>query len=228
MKSSLVVLDFASWTADDGEDAASSTQAKMIPPMLRRRLSPIGKAAASAAFSLKEAVSSGIPMVFASRWGDASLACSQIKNAAEGLEASPAKFAMSVHNAVEAMVSIAAGHTGPQTAIAAGLCTAEAGFEAADLYLEEFDRVLLVVYDESCREVGSNSAAHAAAALLARSGAGKIKLTLESAPVESHCSADSDEADSSLDWINWMRSDSLEFSRCDCARAYKWTKSLNE
>lgn len=227
MKSSLVVLDFASWTADDAEDA-SSPAAKMIPPMLRRRLSPIGRAAASAAFSIEGALNPEIPLVFASRWGDLSQAYAQIKSVAAGLGASPAKFAMSVHNAVEALVSIASGHTGAQTAIAAGRCTAEAGFEAADLYLEEFEKVLLVVYDESAGEVGGKDAAHAAAMLVSRCGSGLMKLELEALPRANDDGDLFDDAGSSLDWIRWLRSDSEKFERSDCARTFKWTKSFQQ
>lgn len=224
MKSSLVVLDFASWTADDVGSSASSPDAKMIPPMLRRRLSPIGRAAASAAFSINGALSSDVPMVFASRWGDLSQACVQIESIAAGRGASPAKFAMSVHNAVEALVSIASGHTGAQTAIAAGRCTAEAGFEAADLYLEESEKVLLVVYDETAAEAGGLEAAHAAALLLSRSGPGAMRIDLEDSPRIGD--EPLDEAESSLEWVRWLRSDSESFERSDCARSYKWTKSI--
>lgn len=228
MKSSLVVLDFASWTCDDAGNAADSAQAKMIPPMLRRRLSAIGKAAASTAFSIDGAVESEIPMVFASRWGDLSLACGQITEVAAGRAASPAKFAVSVHNAVQAMISIYAGHTGAQTAIAAGKCTAEAGFEAADLYLEEFEKVLLVVYDEDAHQVGGSSSAHAAALLLSKTGPGLMTLELSSRPADPEKITASDDAESSLEWILWLRSKLPELHRNDCAHDFTWKKSFTK
>lgn len=119
-----------------------------IPAMLRRRLSPLGRAAAQAAEPLLAAAQDpGLPWVYASRWGDLKLAESLVRDISAGLPASPAQFSTSVHNAPIALLSIALGHTGNATALAGGPTSLEAAFESAAALLADHPQVLVVCAD---------------------------------------------------------------------------------
>lgn len=117
-----------------------------MPAMLRRRLGPLGRAAAQAAYDCQAADS--IPVVFASRYGDASRSLALLRDYALGELVSPADFALSVHNAIGAMYSIARRDTASFTSIAAGATSAGAGvIEAAGLLADGAPEVLVVCYD---------------------------------------------------------------------------------
>lgn len=119
--------------------------AEAVPAMLRRRLSPLGRAAAEAAAPLLAAADGEeIPWVYASRWGDLGLAFKVLREAALEDDVSPAQFSTSVHNAPAALLSIALGHRGSLTALAGGPFSAEAAFEAAVGLLAEAPRVMLL------------------------------------------------------------------------------------
>ena len=147
--SSPVTADF-SW--DPQADAVPG--AKTVPAGLRRRLSPLGKAAAEALFSL-EAYQSGTESqreddawVFSSRWGDLDASIAQLRTLADGEDLSPTAFATSVHNGIAGQLSIAAKHTGFVTAIAGGDAPFARGFESAAALLEDHARVHFVLYDQ--------------------------------------------------------------------------------
>lgn len=114
--------------------------------MLRRRLGQLGRMAAQAAYDCD--APAGIPVVFASRYGDASRSLALLRAFSLGDTVSPADFALSVHNAIGAMYSIARRDTGNFTSIAAGAASAAAGVvEAACLLADGAPEVLLVCYD---------------------------------------------------------------------------------
>lgn len=142
-------------TADFTWDAEADVVlgAKAVPAGLRRRLSPLGKAAAEALFSLSalqnaEAHSSDDAWVFSSRWGDLDASIAQLRSLAEGEDLSPTAFATSVHNGIAGQLSIAAGHTGFITAVAGGDAPFARGFETAAALLEDHPCVHFVLYDQ--------------------------------------------------------------------------------
>ncbi len=181
---------FAAWLAsgrlpqvspDEEEPAAP---AKAVPAMLRRRLSPLGRAAAEAAFAVRLPAPSGsggsaalgdpdTALVCASRWGDIDAACAQAEDAAAERPLSPTRFATSVHNGIEAILAIAGHHRAAASAVANGPFSLEAGFEEAIGLLQDYPRVLLVTYERRAPEAFGRSAraascTYAAALLLGR------------------------------------------------------------
>jgi len=126
-----------------GEEQAPVAQ---MPAMLRRRLGPLGRMAAQAAYDCQGPA--GIPVVFASRYGDASRSLALLRDYSLGELVSPADFALSVHNAIGAMYSIARRDTANFSSIAAGGASAAAAVvEAAGLLADGASEVLLVCYD---------------------------------------------------------------------------------
>ncbi|WP_295476910.1 beta-ketoacyl synthase chain length factor [uncultured Sutterella sp.] len=118
--------------------------AALVPPMLRRRLPPLGRALAEVLAPLAAAAPDA-PWVYASRWGDAGLAVELLEATAESEPLSPAKFAVSVHNGPASLLSIALGHRGNLTALAGGPFSAEAAFTSAVGLLTEHEHVILTV-----------------------------------------------------------------------------------
>ena len=115
--------------------------------MLRRRLSPLGRMVAWAAFRC-QGDGTQLPIVLASRYGDAERSLQLLADFARGVPMSPADFALSVHNAIGAMYSIARSDAQASCSIAAGPASAAAGFiEAAGLLADGAKEVMLVCYD---------------------------------------------------------------------------------
>lgn len=90
-----------------------------VEPLLRRRLSPLGKGMLHAISRISEGLGA-LPSVFASRHGDPGRALPILADIAQGLDASPTQFSMNVHNAAAGIWSIATQDTSPATALAAG------------------------------------------------------------------------------------------------------------
>ncbi len=90
-----------------------------VEPLLRRRLSPLGKGMLHVASRVTEGLGP-LSAVFASRHGDPGRALPILADIAQGLEASPTQFSMNVHNAAAGIWSIATQDTSPITALAAG------------------------------------------------------------------------------------------------------------
>ncbi len=123
-----------------------------IPMLMRRRLSRLGRMALRSAI---DANGDGMPhLVFTSRHGECGQTLIQLQRLAEATPLSPARFGMSVHNALAGMFSMLTGNTAPHTAIAAGAQSFEHGLlESVLLVAEDAARqVLLVHYDEPIPE----------------------------------------------------------------------------
>lgn len=101
-------------------DAARHAQpdVSVIPPLLRRRLSSMGRAALSVAIPLA-AEHGAMPLVFVSRHGEINRTLSLLECISEGEQLSPAVFSLSVHNAIAGLFSIQQGLTANISAIAA-------------------------------------------------------------------------------------------------------------
>jgi Beta-ketoacyl synthase, N-terminal domain len=118
-----------------------------MPAMHRRRMGALGRMAAKAAYC-GQREQRNMPVVFASRYGDAARALQLLRAYAIGDAVSPTDFALSVHNAIGGMYSIARADTANFTSIAAGSATACAAIvEAAGLMDDGAPQVLLVCYD---------------------------------------------------------------------------------
>lgn len=143
------ILSKVEWkaTAEDPKPDVS-----FVPPMERRRLTGVERAALSVAHrALEQFRQSGdsdgrpIPVVFASRWGEIGTTVKlMLQMHAEG-EMSPAGFSNSVHNATPGHLSLLTKNTAPYTAIAAGPDSYDMGLLEASTYP---GRVLFVYAEE--------------------------------------------------------------------------------
>lgn len=124
-----------------------------VPAMARRRLGHLAKMAVSVADSvLPPEEGADIPVVWASRYGDADKALSLLRSQAQDEPLSPTAFGLSVHNAVGAQHSILRGMRANAVCVASSHCAPEAGIVEAVGLLQDAEpgaaEVLLVCYDE--------------------------------------------------------------------------------
>ena len=130
-----------------------------VPPMQRRRFAPLGRLAAQAAFELgatppaaaadeDAATIDDVPTVFASRYGETTRCLDLLMAQVRGEPLSPTAFALSVHNAMGAMIAIVRDDRRNSSAIAGGRMTAAAGVtEALALLDDGAVAVDLIAYD---------------------------------------------------------------------------------
>lgn len=115
--------------------------------MVRRRVERSGRLACQVAYWC-QAGGDQVPMVFASRYGDATRSLAMLGDLVTQQPLSPTGFALSVHNAVSAIYSIARGDRGNAVVVAAGRATVTAALtEAAGLLADGAPSVLVVCYD---------------------------------------------------------------------------------
>lgn len=121
-----------------------------IPAMARRRLGHLAKMAVSVADAvLPHASQPDIPVVWASRYGDADKSLALLRTQVQGQEPlSPTAFGLSVHNGIGAQHSILRGMKANAICVASSHCAPEAAVvEALGLLHEGAPEVLCVVYD---------------------------------------------------------------------------------
>jgi hypothetical protein len=126
-----------------------------VAPMQRRRFAPLGRLAAQVAFDLRDAAPPAdaaarddVPTVFASRYGETTRCLDLLVTQVRGEPLSPTAFALSVHNAMGAMIAIVREDRCNSSAIAAGRMTAAAGVTEAVALLDDGARAVdLIVYD---------------------------------------------------------------------------------
>ncbi|CAN7485116.1 beta-ketoacyl synthase chain length factor [Polaromonas sp. LjRoot131] len=117
-----------------------------MPAMMRRRVDRLGRLACQVAYWCQSPA--GAPMVFASRYGDATRSLALLGDLVQGQPLSPAGFGLSVHNAVSALYSIAQGHTDNTVVVAGGRASVAAALtEAAALLADGAPEVLVVYYE---------------------------------------------------------------------------------
>ena len=163
-----------------------------VPAMARRRLGHLAKMAISVADQvLASARRPDIPVVWASRYGDAEKALSLLKSQSMDEPLSPTSFGLSVHNAVGAQHSILRGMQANAVCVASSRCAPEAGVVEAMSLLQDMEpgvaEVLLVCYDQPLP--GDYAAFHdepvaeyAWAVLLAPAHAGQKGFSLRAFP----------------------------------------------
>jgi hypothetical protein len=119
-----------------------------IPPMLRRRLSPLGKMAVSVAWPLLRATPA-MPSLFCSRHGELERTASMLRELAAGQALSPTHFSLSVHNAIGGVFSIAREDRSAISALAVGdEGFSEALLEARLIAAEQHSaEALCLIYD---------------------------------------------------------------------------------
>lgn len=130
---SLRVRALAAWAPGiDGEDdwrewsrapraiaADAAPEARFLPPLLRRRCTPLSKAMLHVAYAAcPEAERGAVRTVFASRHGEIRESFPLFELVVSGQPLSPTRFTHTVHNAQAALFSIAAGNRCASSAIA--------------------------------------------------------------------------------------------------------------
>lgn len=140
--------EWKAWAAGQRELGSEGVpDAKAIPPMLRRRLERIGRAALQVASDcLGE--TRDIPLIFASRNGETPRSVRLLEQLAAGEALSPTDFGLSVHNAAGGLFTIARQERTDCSAMAAGIETLPHALLEAVLHLQEHAAVLLVISDE--------------------------------------------------------------------------------
>jgi hypothetical protein len=119
-----------------------------MPAMMRRRIDRLGRMACQVAYWCHEP-REDVPVVFASRYGDAARSLALLGDLAQGQPLSPTGFGLSVHNAVAALYSMARGDTANSVVVAAGRATVAAALTEAAGLLADGAPEVLVVYCES-------------------------------------------------------------------------------
>lgn len=157
-ESELRILARAEWKATE---LSPKPDVSFIPPMERRRLTAVEKAALSVAWKCLEQYKSSfakatedndlkIPTVFSSRWGEIGTTVKLMRQMFEEGEMSPAGFSNSVHNAAPGHLSLLLKNTAPYTAIAAGADSYAMGLLEASTYP---GKVLFVYAEEETPEL---------------------------------------------------------------------------
>ena len=141
----LNVLAKAEWTA---LTETPKPDISFVPPMERRRLTLLEKAALSVAWKVCPA-GEAVPVVFASRWGEIGTTVKLMCQMHDAGEMSPAGFSNSVHNAAPGHFSLLTKNTTSYTAIAAGPDSYAMGLLEASTYS---GKVLFVYAEEETPE----------------------------------------------------------------------------
>ncbi len=175
--------DRAAWHAWAGiAPPAASDEIPAGPALLRRRVGKLGQQALRVAWELPE--SRDAHLVFASRHGEIGRTVSILEALARAEPVSPADFSLSVHHALEGLLSIAGANRRGHGAVAAGADSLWYGLiEAAGCLADpQCPSVVLVYQDEplpppydSFSAPGDESVA--LALVLARSGGTALKLS---------------------------------------------------
>lgn len=146
--------DWNSWFAGQAPNSEDNIKALLrpIPPMLRRRFTPMGRIAAAGALSVLSSEQS-MPVVFASRHGDIDLTLSLLQNIAKDEALSPTGFSLAVHNATVGLLSIARKDPSAVTAIAATEHMIPMALLEAATQLQESTQVLCLICDTPVPEL---------------------------------------------------------------------------
>ena len=122
-------------------------EAAFLPPMLRRRCTPLTRLVLTAAYgALAEEERPSVRTVFASRHGSINESIEMIHGVVRGERLSPTKFSHTVHNAQAAMFCIAVGNREASSSLASCADTFACGWLEALTHLErEPERPVLLV-----------------------------------------------------------------------------------
>ncbi len=139
------VARFCVW---DGAGADTKPDLEFIGPMLRRRLSPLARAALHVA-NICAANISRVRFVYASRHGELGRTVELLQGIANAEPLSPTTFSLSVLNSAAGIYSIARNDHSPATAIAAGEETFGFGLLEAHAQAEATAEPVLYVYADA-------------------------------------------------------------------------------
>lgn len=153
-----------------------------LPMMLRRRLSPLARAACAVAWHARQAAGE-MPCIFFSRHGESQYYFEMLENMAQGEAVSPARFSLSVHNAIGGLFGFQVQSFLPYVALAGGNEDLFGVFIEAAGQLQEAPEVMLVCYEQPLPELyrsylPSPAMSWALAMVLARPDPSANQLTL--------------------------------------------------
>jgi hypothetical protein len=144
----------AAWEAWSRAPASLGTEghpdAAFLPPMLRRRCTPLTRLVLTAAFgALADGDRPRVRTVFATRHGSINESIELLHQVVAGERLSPTKFSHTVHNAQAGLFCMAAGNRAASSSLAAGADTFACGWLEALTHLERDPEtpVLLVTSD---------------------------------------------------------------------------------
>lgn len=149
----IILQDWRAWQPGRAphEDTRLSVESRpggsSVPAMLRRRLNGPGRAVCDMLAELDPHASS--VLLHASRHGDGERTLEMLYALADETPLSPARFGMSVHNAIIGAHSIASGNRRSLQAIAASGAEMAALFSEARGYLSEGERQVIVVFSDA-------------------------------------------------------------------------------
>lgn len=130
-------------------DATTPPRVEFVPPLLRRRLSPLSRAAMAVAADCLGNSGHECRTIFASPHGEVGRTVELLQQLAAGEPLSPNAFSLSVHNTASGLYAMATGNRAASTAIAAGRDTLPLAFiEAAGRLARDPQPLLLVFADE--------------------------------------------------------------------------------
>ena len=119
------VASYAVWRAEGADGTVAKPDVSFIPPLERRRLTGVERAALAVAWQVRS--EGEVPVIFASRWGEIGVTVKLMTQFHADREMSPAGFSASVHNAAPGAFSLLTHNHAPYTAIAARERSLEAG-----------------------------------------------------------------------------------------------------
>ena len=139
------------WAAWQATPEAPKPDVSFVPPLARRRLTGVERAALAVAKAVypDPPPEEGLPVVFASRWGEIGTTIDLMRQFHADGEMSPAGFSVSVHNAAPGAFSLFTRNRAGYTAIAARRRTLSSGFLEA---LAQRTRTLFVYAEEATPE----------------------------------------------------------------------------
>jgi hypothetical protein len=140
----------AAWPPVLDDPAPATPDVSFLPPLLRRRCSPLTRMMLHVAHAAcPEPERARLPLVFASRYGEARATVTLLENLARRQPLTASGFSHSVHNAQAALFSIATGNRQPASAVAGGPGTFGSAFLEALVAAHRSDgAALLVVADD--------------------------------------------------------------------------------
>lgn len=154
--------------------------------MVRRRFGPLARMAVSVADAvLAQAAQADVPVVWASRYGDAEKSLALLRAHAMGEPLSPTAFGLSVHNGIGAQHALWRGMRANALSVAATRDAPEAAvLEVLGLLHEGADEAMLVCYDAALPEPYDRfqdepQVDHAWAALIGRAEPGRPAFALQ-------------------------------------------------
>lgn len=198
-----------------------------IPPMLRRRLSPLARMVFQVACAVQPDCRP-TRFVFGSRHGEINSCLGMLELLAQQQALSPAAFSHSVHNAIAGLWSIHHGHKGESSAISAGINTfAMACLEAQLMLADEPETpVIIVIADEKLpvlfTQFEKEPPEPYAMALLLESGHPNLQLNAKTRAQPPKTGSVSNLP--ACDWHSWWLSQSVEFEQAGEQHEWLWQR----